>query len=477
MALQTHSLDDVAKVYDNFFNNFFKDHPSAAEIQAEYFEFRKEILGFAADLGEADFSNYASRKKDFLKAKIQDLRTPLVQVNLTTLQGPALQDRRGYFFDFLRSSSSDKPGLDGFMSTFMYQPLTSLVKGGMMSNLKEFGKSQDSKISKEIKRVGDLDKDLPSRLATTVISNLRRDGKNLARVLDFKSTDHHPMLFVFVSVFVTSFEKAPISIKFLLDYIVDLFNVSHHFSLKTEYFALFNKFSKYLQQLLIDLTAKQFEEDSAFHAHLLSLLMHTLHDEKVYKGIRILFISMVKTLLEYCESTFLVHVLSLKADENPMEAKNAMLDFINDYVSTDRITADNIEVFMPKILKIVNLLGYCINGSFDLTLLNEAAGAVYNVASPYRSTEDNSYILVLPRELKSVVGYNGESQKGLVEIVKGSQPTFGLEDFMSISDKDDLDNDAYTPVGEESASSEVEKEIGDRESLPARFEAISKISP
>ena len=72
---------------------------------------------------------------------------------------------------------------------------------------------------------------------------------------------------------------------------------------------LLNELSRYFQQLLIEFSGKQFEDSIVCHAYLYGLVVQTIQDQKVCRGIRALYICIVKSLLEVSDSSALYRIL------------------------------------------------------------------------------------------------------------------------------------------------------------------------
>ena len=466
---QAYTLEDIGKVYDNFFKDHFKGHPQSAEIQNEYNEFKNELMQFAKELSEEDFNTYASRKKYFLRGRIQELSGPhAIEGRLN------MQPRRGYFFDFLRTSSIDTAGIDAYLQTYNPTVASALVTSGSVAHLHEFGKSQDSIVAKDIKRVTELESEIGNGLATL----LRKDLMSQARILDFGQLDHSLSTQILVSMFTASLEKNIYNVDMLTDYLVDLHNLAVRFSKNTDHYPIFTALGKYFQQLLIDATSKKFSEDSSYHAYLLGLYLHTLHHERVYRGLKHLALTMMKTALQFCDLTLLIHMLKLRHDESAAEAKLSLLEFFDSVVDNDRLTSDNYDIYKSRVLRMVNLLGYCLNGSFKCSLITRDSNLSV-ICTPYESSEENSNVYILIGERKSILAYT-DSQKALVDILKKAEPTFGLEDFLSLSDRD---GDDYTDKGmgvinldasqgENSNDDLAEAKTEEVKTLPQRFQHL-----
>lgn len=439
--MQVYSVDDITKVYDSFFREYFKDHPSADDIQLEYSEFKKELLTLMAEMSDEEFASYASQKKNFLKSKLLELSVPVRLPQKEPPGRPSLQGRKNFFFDFLRTRCSSKTALEGYMRDFKGYSLAELVKDGMIANLNSFGKGQDSQIAKEIKKMAALDKDFPAAVLSPVQALLRRDNKGVVRVLDFSQHDRTPAGQVLVSLFVTAFQSNIHGLRALADYLTELYSISYHLSLKTEHYLLLSNLAKYLQSLLIDVTTRHFDEDSSYHSTLLSHLFHTLHDDTVFRGFKVLTMLMIKATLEYCDSATIAQALTLRPEDNIAQSRHSLLDFVASYLEKDLVSYDSFDQHRGRFLKLISVAGYCLGCSLDCSLVSPD-GSVSNVITPFSSAEERSYLIIVPSERKTVFGYN-ESNKALIEAMRKAEPTYGLEDFCSVSDN----NEGYTPKG------------------------------
>lgn len=459
MSNQTHSLEDVAKVYDTFFREHFKNHPEFSEIQNEYQSFKNELLKYASEMNENDFKQYTQRKKLLIKTKIQEMSVAQIPPTLAVSDPVRLahQGKKNFFFDFLRGVAIDSIQVDSYLSSFRCHQARDLVKDGDIANYQEFSKVLESKINRGIQLATDpnLEKQFGPKIFAGIKGYLRVDDKKYIRVLDFSAYESSPLGLIFVTYFVAALEKNMTSRVQAISFLTDLYNVAHHLSLKTEHFMAFSNLSKYFQQLLIDLTTKRFESEVACQTFMSRMLLSTIHDSQVLRGLKLLCTSMLSLVLEMGDPVALTKVFDLPADESAREQRPALLDLLQGAVLRDRVSADNFAAYLPKIARLMNGLSFCLACPVQCyLLLND--GAAWRIQSAGGRPEEPIYLMVSPKDGRSLTAYaDGRLPEawGQPEL-----PSLGLEDFLSLSDPeaegtaedgDDLDSEEKLTVAAE----------------------------
>jgi hypothetical protein len=75
----------------------------------------------------------------------------------------------------------------------------------------------------------------------------------------------HPFIDrLFFSIFVALIERKLSGFSQIVEYFTSMYNISHHFGLKTEYFLLFNNLCKYFQFILYNVMNQQLEDTSMY---------------------------------------------------------------------------------------------------------------------------------------------------------------------------------------------------------------------
>jgi hypothetical protein len=445
-------LDDVIKVYDNFFRDHFKNHPKFSEIQAEYSEFKNELVQLANDLSDEDFQTYAQRKGSFMRSRISQLCVippqHAVSANPQFIISGVNHSKKNFFLDFIRGTTVSERQFDDFSSTFRNMNIREIVRDGMIANLTEFGKSQQPIMFREIKKSTDIAGDLAIETAevNSIISLLRLAEKQHARVIDFSTVEeYNPLVNILVAVFVTSLEKPLHSFRLITDYLMDLYNLSQLYSVKTTHQTAFDRFSRYIQQVLQEATTKNFESDASYHGYVLGLFYRTLHHPDVLKGIKLYVGVSIKVFLDFMNPTLILSILGINPTavgaENPSSVRAQLLDFITNHIERepkftkgDEVAA-YLEINKPKILKIIKLAGYCLSGSFECATFFASQSGPFTVSSPYKNESENSFVICVPIERKAILGY-GDHSKQLLEILKKTEPAYGIEDFLSVSENE-----------------------------------------
>lgn len=451
MTMTKYSLEDITKAYDNFFRDYFKDHARVDEIKLEYTEFKKELLTLASQMNEEDFANYAAQKKVSIKAKIQELT---VKGNTQASQPLVAREQSNgrlvthdreksiYFFDFLRNSTASKSALDSFLKDLKIFQVADLVAPGVISNLISFGKSKDRLIAKELKKMTDLERDFSNQILSTMSAALRRDTRSIVRVFDFQFHDRTPTGQILMSLVSAALEKNIISNKSITDYLTSLYTISYHYSLRTDYYLVLSDLCRYIQNILIEIESRKADGDSsAYQNSLLNLFFQTMHDEKVFKGFKTLVLLLAKTVLDLCDASTISATLGLRPEDTIALVRHTISDFIQNYLQKDLVSYDNFELHRAKFLKVVSIIGHCLNSSFECNVIF-SDGTISNVCTPFRNAQENQYMIIVPSERKTLFAYN-EVNKQLIDALKSAEPVFGLEDFCSVSDQED----AFTPKG------------------------------
>lgn len=440
------SVEEIGGVYDTFFREFFDQDPRKEEILAEYHEFKTEMLDKVRDLSEEEFSNYATKKKGLLRNKIQK----------TLIQNPRLKDLSGnygesrnfgknnFFIDFVRDNSWDIGSLDTFLVGFKNHQLNDVVPPGTIPNLLEFGKSQDNLIPKEIKKVEDYHQDISLKYDSAIQSFLEKNEKSYFRVFDSSKCNRSPLGVLYSNLFLASFERADLNFKGIVTYLLDLYNLSHFFGQKSDPSNFFKSFCNYLKQLLAEVTTKTFDSEASYLTCLLSSLHQTFHNDSVYKGFLFLSTSLIQTVLDFCNTPTLSKLLFLKPDDEPSVSKFNLSDFIEKTIQPDVFPKEGLDQHRLKIVRSINVLGYALGGSFDCCLLYEdlTSGNVPPASSTiFSGLPAPVGTVFIPQEMKMIFAYENSIHSELVKCLQESEPNFGIDDFMSLSDKNDNDDE------------------------------------
>lgn len=435
--------DEGIKSIDNLVRDMFSGRSNSTDIFDEYESFKSDVMNNMNQMSDADFRAYADNIKVSLRKKISEMTVAALPAPLHRSDSLKfhVSIKKNFYFDFIKGSCNDWSKVDTYLSSYRNHQVADLVKDGSIANLTEFDKLKQSKICKEIMPSNELSKDFSDKVFQCAIRNLNKDNKSHVRLFDFTSIDHSPMSIVFITLFVAAFEKTASSIQNSTTMLVDLYNLSHHLSLKTEYFMMFSNLSKYFQQLLIDVVTRRFETDAGCQSYIIGALVHTLHDPKIYKAVKVLCCVLLKLILEFSDPNALSKIFSLQPDENPIEYRQVLKDFLENIMLRDMITNDNFLVYLPKIVKLMNALCFSLgsNSTCYILLPDGTAGCLHSaVFNP--QAQETSYIMICPSAFKSVFGYGDD--KTNIDILKQIDAVVGLEDFMSLSDKEGED---YTP--------------------------------
>lgn len=445
MAYQNHSVEDIAKVYDTFFREHFKNNPNFADIQAEYQSFRNELVKYANEMTDDDFKTYTSRKKAVLKSKIQELSMPSIPASISQADPARLnhQSKKNFFFDFLRGVSAESNQVDAYLSSFRCHQARELLKDGDIPNFQEFSKVHESKVCSGVKKTADSDveKEFSPKVVNSIRGYLKLDDKSYYRIMNLANFEKSPLGLIFISYFIAAFERNMTSLAQAINYLTDLYNLVHHLSLKTEYFMLFSNLSKYFQQMMLDITTRKFESEGSILTYASQLLLCTLHDEKVSRGLKLLCASMISLVVEFADLPTLAKICNLQG-EDIREQRAALTDLVQGVMLKDRVTADNFLVYMPKVVKLMNALGFCLATPVQCYLLL-VDGSVWCIQSLGTGAGDPAYMMASPQDFKSIFAYE-EAKKALVDRLQPSDAMYGLDDFLSLSDKEP-EVDIYTP--------------------------------
>ena len=447
------TTDDIIKVYDNFFRDHFKDHPKYSEIQSEYSEFKNEIMQLVTDLTDDDFQTYAQRKAGMMKSRIAQLcvMPPQHAISVNPQFATSVTahfTKKNFFLDFIRGATVSERPFDEFTSTFRNRNVREIVKDGVIANLGEFGKSQQPLLFREIKKSSEISTDLAMETpeCNSIISLLRLAEKQQARVMDFSSIEeYNPLVIIFAAVFITSLEKPLHSFRLITEYLMDLYNLSQFYGVKSPHQQTFDRWSRYLQQILQEAATKNFENDASYHGYVLGLFYRTVHHPDVLKGIKLYLATSIKVFLEFMNPTLILSILGLNpaatGSDSPGAIRSQLLDFITNHVEREPkfSKSDEVVSYMEanknKILRLVKLAGYCLSGSFECaTFFNQESGP-FTVSSPYKSEAENSFVICVPVDRKAIFGY-GEQSRTLLEILKKTEPSYGIEDFLSVSENE-----------------------------------------
>lgn len=434
--------DDACKPYDSIIREVFKNSENAVDVLHEYDSFKKDVLENMRSMNDAEFKKYAEDVKASIKRKIVELSISNMPESHQRVDTGRFQVsvKKNFYFDFIKGSCGDWSKVDAYLSSYRNHQVTDLVKDGAIANLAEFDKQKQSKVCKEVKPVASLIDDFPDKVAQCTLRNLGKDNKSYVRVLDFTCIDHSPMNVIFITLFVSAYEKTAGTIQQATSMLVDLYNLSHHLSLKTEYFMVFSNLSKYFQQILIEVVTRRFDSDAGCQAFLIGALMHTLHDPKVFKAIKLLCCVLLHLLLEFSDPNALAKIFSLQADENPGEYRQVLQDFLDNIMLRDMITNENFLVYLPKIVKLMNALCFSLgsNSTCYILLADGTAGCLHSsVFSP--QAQDTSYIMVCPSSFKALFAYTEDK----IEVFRQADAVTGIEDFLSLSDKEGEDSSPH----------------------------------
>lgn len=422
-----YTTEDINKAYDNFFREQFGSHPQADLIFQDYLDFKKDIHHHSNELDDREFEVYCAGKKAMLKGKIKEYSSAL-SGQAVKESGSLGGNKKIPFFENLKHNCSNRIDLEGYMSTIRYYQL-----GDLLKDAKAEKKVAEFEIVKELKKVSDLEKELKGSVLALVQGQLRKDDRAFVRMMDFKRYDKWgPVSHLLVGLFVTSLERKVSNYKTITECLVDLYNISHHFALKSQHFLLFNHLSDYFKSLLFNMSTKRFEDETSFHAYFINQLTRSFGDEQIFKGIKSMVTIMIGLVLEYCDTNALTRILQCQDGEHPLDIKCSMSDFIDNYLEKDRITKESIEIYKTKVGRLVMLAGFALQANLLVPIVfSDSIGSVVRAfySGPLQ------YFMMLPTERMACSALE-DKEKEFIDVVRKSEGSFNLDDFLSCSDED-----------------------------------------
>lgn len=120
---------------------------------------------------------------------------------------------------------------------------------------------------------------------------------------------------VLFSFFVSLVERKADSLEESNTLFTELYSLSHHFGLKTDYFLKFTNLSKYFQYVLYQLNLKKLPSPQLYKACVVDLISRSFNSKEVINSIKKLFLELAKVALQFISDNNLRGVIEPPSNE------------------------------------------------------------------------------------------------------------------------------------------------------------------
>lgn len=423
--------EDVIKIYEAFVKEKFKFLPRSNEIINEFRNFKAQILNKLTELDESQFENFSHQKKNEIQSNMGKIK----QEGDFRYQGRNMNTQNQDFslFEILKLYSDQPRVLEAYLSSFRIHDPEDLAFEWKSED--EKASNSNSPFISEVKPIVQLDSMMgtsDSNLSYLIAKEQKTDFRYIGLGNEFSFVEK--LLF---SVFIAFTERKMKTLESTISYFTNLYNISHHFGLKTEHFLLFNSLCKYFQYIIYSLLDKEFKENNFHQAFVMNLLSSTAHNGKIVKGVVYLLLEVVKITLEFVSEEHLRKILTVYPKDPLALFKREMEMYMNQLSSNFGYQVEDLDFKTREIFKnIVYVLCFCFKLDMNCVMVfgdntNE------KIHSGLNSNESYPMVISCMKPNLNLTLY-GKNDAHLVEKLKISQKNFNLEEFFSANKADDM---------------------------------------
>ena len=426
-----YNYNDLFRVYESFIDEKLRHLTKYKMIKSEFQEFKNELASKINELGDAEFGAYAEQRKNFIREKTRQIRA---SKNCENLENIEKSKSEFALFDILKIFTDDKFGLEDYLSSFRVHNPQDLVKD--WEGDKEEFKLEERAFVSDLRDTSTLPQILAGSSHESVVQFLvKKEKKRCYRILSL-DPDSNYLEKLFFGIFFSIIERKLDTRDAIVDYFTNLYNISHHFGLKTQYFLLFNNLCKYFQFILHSVIKCQIPDPALYQASIINLISKTAHKRKIVKGIKHLMIEIAKIVLNFTSEQNLSTILSLYSDEPVAYVKQEIEGFLagvssNYSGSMNELRSAADRETLGRLIPI-----YCFCFGIDLNcvfFLENSDSQTIN----YTQNGSPSYPMILHSVSNPyffILLYGEGDRELLARLSMNTRSKFNLDDFFSVSE-------------------------------------------
>jgi len=444
MSDDQNAITEILGKYENFIEDHFKSLPTYSTAMDEFKGFKNEILG-QLNQGDAHFEQYAKNQKKKMK---EELMAFSEKRNCSRASRGIQQDYT--IFELLKIYSGDEFRISNYLSSYRIHTSLDLIKE--WEEERESIILQDSKLISEIKDIetiqGIYDFD------HSLLQFLAKKERKLYYMLLAERKGYPFVERLVFGLFMGVVERKLVTYEEIVQFFTEMYNICHHFGLKTEHFLLFNNLCRYFQFILHYVCIKKIGNQGLYQPCVINLISKTFHSKNVMKGLKHLFIELAKISLNIISPQHIRTILSLYSDEQFNVFLHRMNGFLSD-LSSDSQSTNSPEIQHNDLLgKFISLVCFCFR--MDIYCVLFMGNSETETINYVQNSMDQFPMLVLSKDQDmSLLLYGGEDEE-LVKRLRRVQSTFSLDDFLSLSDGGS-EEDNHPPLGIYTESKALEK--------------------
>lgn len=420
-----YTQEDVIKIYESFVTETFKNSAEYEEVKEEFRNFKADVLSKLIELDEGQFEAFALNKAAEVQHEIQSFGKRGMHDNRLLDNGDEFWDFS--LFKILKIYTDKIHHLEAYLSSFrIHDPKDLAVEW----------KNEDEKIS--INQSPFITAITPTEQIDSLLGGseamisyfMKNQNKTFFRLVDLGNGFSYIEQLLF-SIFIALTERKMTDLSTTINYFTNLYNISHHFGLKTEHFLLFNSLCKYFQYIIYSLLKKEFRDNALYQAFVINLLSKTAHNGKIVRGIVHLLLEVVKISIEFLSEEHLRKILTVHP-KDPLSLFKREIDRFISQAFIINPSHQEINFKTNEIVKnFIRIICFCFKSNLHCILLMEGKA---NETIEFEMTDSVSYPTIVNQASRSLsLILYGQNDWNLVDGLKAAQQNFDLDKFLSVN--------------------------------------------